>query len=103
MFWAVRQCVSPNELILDKLLNLKSDFARKFHQELINSKAIETWDGSIEWFDPGYPCQLLNPGEQWQNGHFRFRIVAEFIPNEPEIEPANQPIDPSLDIFRETL
>ena len=90
------------ELIQDKIASVSPDFSRRFHQELMNSKIFASWDGSTEWFTTGIPSQILKPGEQWKGGHFRLRIVAEFIPDEPETIPADRPIEPSLDAFRES-
>ena len=90
-----------SELIKDKIASVSPDFSHRFHQELMNSKIFVSWDGSEKWFTTGIASQILKPGEQWQDGHFRLRIVAEFVPDEPETIPADQPIEPSLDTFRE--
>jgi hypothetical protein len=91
-----------SELISDKILGVSSDFAQRFHQELIDSKVVDTWHYAEKWLAAGHPCQLLNPGGQWQKGRLRLRITAEFVPDEPEIAPTDRPIEPSLDTFRES-
>ncbi len=99
------------ELIQDKIASVSPDFSHRFHQELMNSKIFPSWDGSTEWFTTGVRSQILNPGEQWKKGHFRLRIMAEFLPDEPETSPADRPSEnlpetaieePSLDAFRES-
>lgn len=92
-----------NELIEDKIDRISPDFSRRFHQELMNSKIFSSWDGSEKWFTTGINSQMLKPGEKWQDGRFRLRIVAEFVPDEPEIIPADRPPESSLDTFRESL
>ena len=91
-----------SQLVTDKIVQISPDIAYIFHQALMNSKIIESSDYSKEWLDCGYPCQMIQSSQQWQDGHFRLRIVAEFIPDEPEIIPADRPIEPSLDTFRES-
>ena len=91
-----------SELIKDKVVSVTPDFSRRFHQELMSTGIFPSWDGAEKWFTTGIASQILKPGEQWQDGHFRLRIVAEFIPDEPEIIPADRPIEPSLDAFRES-
>jgi hypothetical protein len=91
-----------SELMKDKIASVTPDFSRRFHQELMNSRIFSSWDESAEWFTTGVPSQILKPGEQWQEGHFRLRITAEFVPDEPETIQTDRPIEPSLDTFRES-
>ena len=92
-----------SELIKDKIVSIIPDFSRRFHQELMNSQIFPSRDGSEKWFTTGFPSQMLKPDERWQDGHFRLRIVAEFIPDEPETIPTDRPAESSLDDFRESL
>ena len=52
----------------------------------------------FQWFNSGEICKILQPGEDWQEGEFRLRISAEFIPKDV---PADRPTESSLDDFRE--
>jgi KGK domain len=54
----------------------------------------------FEWFNSGEDCKILQPGEAWQQGKFRIRVTAEFIPEEFSTD---RPIESSLDDFREPL
>jgi KGK domain len=54
-----------------------------------------------QWFRSGENCKILQPGEQWKEGKIRLRVVAEFVPDEPETIPTDRPIEPSLDTFRD--
>ena len=91
-----------SQLVIDKIVQISPDISSTFHRRLIDSKIIESWDNSNEWLDCGYPCQMIQSSQQWQKGRLRLRITAEFIPDEPEIIPADRPIEPSLDAFRES-
>ena len=71
-------------------------------KKLVNSKIIGSTDNSSVWFKEGFPSRILQPGEHWKEGKIRLRVVAEFIPDEPETIPADRPIEPSLDTFRES-
>lgn len=91
-----------SELMEQKINGVLSSYSRTFHEGLINSKIIESYDQSYVWFQEGCPSRMLQPGEQWKEGKVRLRVVAEFIPNEPEIISADRPTEQSLDTFRES-
>ena len=97
-----------NELIKDKIGKVTPEFSRNFHQELMNSTIFPSWEGSGEWFTTGFPSQILKPGEKWQDGRFRLRVVAEFIPDvfeeeEIPIQESGQSNDSSLDDIRNSI
>lgn len=90
-----------SELMEEKIHKILPYCSRTFHEGLVSSKILgsnENWD---IWFNEGFPSRMLQPGEQWKDGKTRLRIVAEFIPDEPEIIPTDRPIEPSLDTFRD--
>ena len=91
-----------SELMEEKMNEVLFSYSYTFHEKLVNSKIIESNDNSAVWFKEGFPSRILQPGEHWKEGKIRLRIVAEFIPDEPEIIPADRPIEPSLDSFRES-
>jgi hypothetical protein len=68
-----------------------------------SDKQYECEDGKpfgisdFQWFNSGEDCKILQPGEKWQDGTFRLRITAEFVPKESSTD---RPIEPSLDTFR---
>ncbi len=99
-----------SRLIQDRISGVTTEFSSRFHEGLVNTKILSSYDGAREWFEDGFPSQMLKPGEQWQTGRLRLRISAEFIPDKPEMEQADRPsenssetaIEPSLDAFRES-
>ena len=90
-----------SELMEEKINEVISYYSRAFHEKLTNSQIILNGDREA-WFQEGFPARMLQPGEQWKEGKIRLRVVAEFIPNEPETIPADRPIEPSLNAFRES-
>ena len=97
-----------SELIKDKIASVTPEFSQKFHQELMNTRIFPSWDGSEKWFTTGIASQILKPGEQWQDGHFRLRIIAEFVPDvfeeeEIPIQESGQSNDSSLDDIRNSI
>ncbi len=91
-----------SELMEEKINKVLPFYSRTFHEGLCNSQIIgsnENWD---VWFKEGFPSRMLQPGEQWKEGKIRLRVVAEFIPDEPETIPNDRPAEPSLDTFRES-
>jgi len=91
-----------SELMEERINELLSSYSYTFHEKLVNSKIIGSNDHSSVWFKEGFPSRILQPGEHWKEGKIRLRVVAEFIPDEPETIPADRPIEPSLDTFRES-
>lgn len=90
-----------SELIHEMMSLISPDFSYKIHQMLVERKIVSGNEWRGEWFKAGFSAQMLEPGESWKKGQIRFRVVAEFIPDgEVENEPEN-PIEPSLDEFRE--
>ena len=92
-----------SELMEEKIDELLTSYSYTFHEKLINSKIIGSNENCYDWFKEGFPSRMLQPGEQWKEGKIRLRVVAEFIPDEPEIIPDDRPIEPSLDTFRESI
>lgn len=97
-----------SELIKDKIVSVTPDFSRRFHQELMSSKIFASWDGVEKWFTTGIASQILKPGEQWQDGHFRLRIIAEFVPDvfkeeEIPVQESGKSNDSSLDDIRNSI
>ena len=45
-----------------------------------------------EWIHPGQDCEILKPGQYWEQGKMRLRFVIEFCPDEPEGDP-DSPLD----------
>jgi hypothetical protein len=43
-----------------------------------------------EWFDKGRECAILKPSGEWQTGKVRFKLKAEFFPDKPEVEKAEE-------------
>ena len=69
---------------------------------MTGNKILSSYDGYEQWFKDGFPAQMIVSGKEWQKGRLRLRIVAEFIPDDIESENlSEQPIEPSLDEFRE--
>ena len=91
-----------SELMEEKINELLSSYSYTFHEKLVNSRIIGSNDNSAVWFKEGFPSRMLQPGEHWKEGKIRLRVVAEFIPDEPEAIPNAQSIEPSLDAFRES-
>ena len=86
-----------SELMEERINELLSSYSYTFHEKLVNPKIIGSNDNSSVWFKEGFPSRILQPGEHWKEGKIRLRVVAEFIPDEPETIPADRPIEPSLD------
>ena len=57
---------------------------------------------SYKWCNDGIEAKVLfsENGGGWKKG--RLRLSIEFVPDEPETIPADRPIEPSLDSFRES-
>ena len=97
-----------SELFKDKIASVTPEFSKNFHQELIKSQIFPSWDGSEKWLTTGFPSQILKPGEKWQDGRFRLRIVAEFVPDvfeeeEIPIQESGKSNDSSLDDIRNSI
>ena len=97
-----------SELFKDKIGNITPAFSQTFHNELMKLGIFSSWDRSEEWLTTGFPSQILKPGEKWQDGRFRLRVVAEFVPNvfEEEKIPLQEPgqsNDSSLDDIRNSI
>ena len=91
-----------SELIEEINNSMLSTFSERFHNQLVERRILSSGDRKWEWFKDGFPAQMIAPGEDWKKGKLRLRIVAEFVPD--DIESKNlpeQPIEPSLDEFRE--
>ena len=49
--------------------------------------------GADNWFNKGVDCELLEPGKNWKKGKVKINIQLEFIPDEPEINEIESPLD----------
>ena len=73
----------------------------KFHNKMVENKILFSTSEYSQWFKDGFPAQMIVSGEKWQKGKVRLRIVTEFIPDDESENLPEQPIEPSLDEFRE--
>jgi len=66
------------------------------------------------WIQGGAPCEILEPGKNWQKGRVRVKISLEFCPDETQVLPkeldnnsnknlASQSPDSSLDDIRSII
>ncbi|GBF78668.1 KGK domain-containing protein [Aphanothece sacrum] len=47
-----------------------------------------------DWLQEGKSCEILNVGSNgWKKGKIRLKITLEFIPDEPEINQMESPLD----------
>ncbi len=63
----------------------------KISQLMAHLKTLTNREGKQvkEWTEDGVPCEVLQPGGNWQKGKVRVRI--EFIPDKPADEPSSIP------------
>ena len=98
-----------SELIEEINNSMLSTFSERFHNQLIERKILSSGDRRSEWFKDGFSAQMIAPGEDWEKGKLRLRIVAEFIPDDIESEeiiPQEVPtssVSPSLDDIRNSI
>ena len=89
------------EFIAEKIENIRDDISQRLYEELSETDILPEGSDAEDCFNDGYICRILEPGKNWSEGRLRFRIVAEFIPDDIESENlTEQPIEPSLDTFR---
>ena len=98
----IRKRGISSELMKEKINEVFPSYSRIFHEGLYNSQIIGPHKNYDHWFKEGFPSRILQPEEHWKEGKIRLRVVAEFIPNEPEGAATDRPIEPSLDAFRES-
>ncbi len=56
----------------------------------VEDKYEELSEFHEEWCDEGVECTVLKSGGEWQTGKVRFQLKAEFFPDKPEIENAEE-------------
>lgn len=69
--------------------------------QLLNNRILKrpNYSGNQEkWFGEGMPCNILKPGTPgWQKGKVKLQVevkmIVEFVPDEPEIEKPESPLD----------
>ena len=77
----------------EKLDNFISVNRRQFFHHVqsvlhinINDIYKEVDDFHEQWCQDGIECEVLKPGEEWQQGKVRFTMKAEFFPDDAEEE-----------------
>ena len=91
------------EFIAEKIENIRGDISQRLYKGLSETKILPEGASAEDCFTDGYACRVLEPGKNWNEGRLRFRIVAEFVPDQIEVEnTSDQPIENPLDTFRES-
>lgn len=87
---------------------IKKAFTNKLSEELynlLNSYGISLDPGGYlvgskfyrqanRWFDEGIDCEVLKPGTKgWQKGKLKLKVTLEFVPDEPNINEQDSPLD----------
>jgi hypothetical protein len=59
-----------------------------------NSEGRITFDKLNIWFDDGAECRILRAGANgWKKGRVKINVSVEFIPDEPEMNEYQSPLD----------
>ncbi len=90
-----------NDTVDEIVRTYATSFSYDFHRGLVKRMVLSSENDHEQWLDEGFPSQILEPGSVWKKGRLRLRVVAEFILEGEGENPSNQPIEPSLDTFRE--
>ncbi|MBE9202568.1 hypothetical protein IQ218_02660 [Synechocystis salina LEGE 06099] len=62
--------------------------------EHLKYRGIETKDKREIWFDKGAECRILKAGASgWKKGRVKINVSVEFIPDEPETNKYQSPLD----------
>ncbi len=85
---------------LQTFLKIAVETCRNNAAERINSNLsfqgkkpfVDNYEEAIKSFNEGIDAELISPNTNgWHKGKFRFRLVVEFCPDEPETLASNQP------------
>ncbi|WLT37121.1 hypothetical protein NON20_13995 [Synechocystis sp. B12] len=64
------------------------DFHKISTQDPVKGKRLEIW------FDDGAECRILRAGaDGWKKGRVKINVSVEFIPDEPEVNEYQSPLD----------
>ncbi|MGK7879347.1 MAG: KGK domain-containing protein [Crocosphaera sp.] len=92
---------SPNSLckiakIKEVVDGLIKEYLGEYRDRYFKSKGIQETNTSddIDWYKTGKDCEILQVGSNgWKKGKIRLKVSLEFIPDEPEINEIESPLD----------
>ena len=88
--------------LIDEIINETSTtYSNTFHEQMVARKILSSWNRGDKWLNYGFPVQIIDSGAAWRKGKLRLRVVFEFTPDEEVENESEQPIESSLDEFRE--
>ena len=90
-----------NDAVDEIVRTYATSFSYDFHKGLVKRMILSDEDDHEQWLNEGFPSQIIEPGSVWKKGRLRLRVVAEFILEGDVENPLGEPIEPSLDEFRE--
>jgi hypothetical protein len=77
----------PNDAVISPAIGFpKSDSQMVKASTVINNLTVGSFNHHYYWFrDEGYESEVLSPGQLWQKGKLRIKVVIEFCPD-PVVE-----------------
>ncbi|WLT37122.1 hypothetical protein NON20_14000 [Synechocystis sp. B12] len=70
------------------------DVSYAFHQYCKGKKVDFIIEKESDWFEKGVECKILQAGSSgWKKGKIKINVCVEFIPDEPEPNEYQSPLD----------